>query len=220
MLELDPNDPFDKLIIPIVETNRRKRADYAKDGDIYSNFRGVGMRTGTNALAAVETLIATKEERLAALEANGRGPANESVIDTYLDRAVYAILAYGLAREYEEAGVYADAIGVSGAPPADTVPSDGEPVVTIPVGSVPPWMKHAGRSMNQGDLKYYLFKDTSEYDYDEGQEVTVPSDIEPQGEKLHTGIMQMRDEQGNPIGEPKAVTFRKVDPSMWSEVAE
>ena len=30
MITLDPDDPFDAALIPIVLTNRRKRADYAR----------------------------------------------------------------------------------------------------------------------------------------------------------------------------------------------
>lgn len=121
MLELDPNDPFDKLIIPIVETNRAKRKDYAKDGDIFSNFRGVAKRVGHNdPLQAVEHLIATKEERLAALAHNQRAPENETVLDTYLDRAVYAIISYGLA--CEAAGFFDDG------PSPDNEPQGADPM--------------------------------------------------------------------------------------------
>jgi hypothetical protein len=31
VVTLDPGDPFDAALIPIVQTNRRKRADYARD---------------------------------------------------------------------------------------------------------------------------------------------------------------------------------------------
>lgn len=99
-VELDTTDPIDAVLIKIHETNRRKRADYATDGDPFSNFDGSARRLavpGVGGLEACEFLIATKEERLAALRANGRPPANESVLDTYLDRAVYAILAYAIA---------------------------------------------------------------------------------------------------------------------------
>lgn len=122
MLELDPSDSFDSLLIPIVEMNRRKRKDYAKDGDIFSNFRGVAERVGHgDPLIAIEHLIATKEERIASLNHNKRGPQNEAVEDSYLDRAVYAILAYGLALEARNAADEAEL----------AVPLDQEPQAEV-----------------------------------------------------------------------------------------
>jgi hypothetical protein len=99
---IDPSDPIDAVLIKIHETNRRKRADYAVDGNPFSNFEGTARRLGipgVGPLEACEFLIATKEERLAALRANRRGPQNESVLDTLLDRAVYAIIAYAIASQ-------------------------------------------------------------------------------------------------------------------------
>lgn len=98
---LDETDPFEKHIITIVEMNRKKRADYTNGKDIYSNFKGAANTVGLTPLDAVNLLIATKEERIKSLKLNNRGPANESVLDSYLDRAVYSVLAYGLA--YEQA---------------------------------------------------------------------------------------------------------------------
>jgi hypothetical protein len=99
---LDPNDPFDAALIPIVETNRRKRKDYAKDGDPFSNFKvtsqGMGMAGFGPTEAAIFNVL-QKLARLQSLRTNGRlrDTANEAVIDTYLDLAVYAIIAYAIA---------------------------------------------------------------------------------------------------------------------------
>jgi hypothetical protein len=101
-ITLDPNDPFDAALIPIVETNRRKRKDYAKDGDPFSNFKvtsqGLGMAEFGPTEAALFNVL-QKLARLQSLRANGRlrDTANEAVIDTYLDLAVYAIIAYAIA---------------------------------------------------------------------------------------------------------------------------
>lgn len=95
--EFDPSDPIDAVLLKMHETNRRKRADYAVDGNPFGNFEGMVSRLGMpgfGPLEAIEVMIAVKEERLVALRANGRPPANESVADTLLDRAVYAVLAY------------------------------------------------------------------------------------------------------------------------------
>lgn len=96
---LNSSDPFESALIDIVTINRRKRADYATDNDIFSNFRGAGARTGLNAGKIVDVMIAIKDERLRALQANGRDPQNESVLDTLLDRAVYGVIGYAIGKE-------------------------------------------------------------------------------------------------------------------------
>lgn len=102
-LVLDPEDPFEKLLIPIVEMNRRKRADYADDTDIYANFRknAVSMDLrGYDALEDCKSMVTRKINRINNLR--GRDPRNESVLDSFLDAAVYSILLYGLAMEAAE----------------------------------------------------------------------------------------------------------------------
>lgn len=98
---LDPADPFDAALIPIVETNRRKRRDYASDGDVFSNFRTSATLLGIDGFGPTEAAlfnITQKLARLQSLRLNGRmdDAANESVADTYLDLAVYGILAYAI----------------------------------------------------------------------------------------------------------------------------
>lgn len=102
-IELDPKDPFEKLLIPIVETNRKKRADYANEDNIFANFDYTSQATMgmVSPREYADIMVTMKNGRIFNLR--GRNAQNESVIDTYLDRAVYAILAYGLAlREAEE----------------------------------------------------------------------------------------------------------------------
>jgi hypothetical protein len=77
----------------------KKNADYAA-GDWKSNFMDVAVQMGWDSPAeAAEVLIAVKQARLKSLRVNGREPANESVTDTVLDRAVYALIR--LAMELE-----------------------------------------------------------------------------------------------------------------------
>lgn len=90
---LDPNDPIEKVLIQIVLTNRKKRTDYARDGDIFSNFKEAAHAAGVEPEQGIEYMIGTKQARLVALRNNGRKPENESVYDTMLDRAVYSIIA-------------------------------------------------------------------------------------------------------------------------------
>lgn len=102
---LDPQDPFDRVLLQMHALNLRKRADYALDGNPFSTFDGAAGRapvTGVTGLHVCEILIAVKEERLATLVRNGRDPQNESVVDTLLDRAVYSVIAVAMARQYTE----------------------------------------------------------------------------------------------------------------------
>jgi hypothetical protein len=98
-LTLNSNDPFEKLLIPIVETNRKKRADYADEENIYKNFDYVEKATMgmVNATDYADIMVTMKSGRIMNLRSQLTKPQNESLLDTYLDRAVYAILAYGLA---------------------------------------------------------------------------------------------------------------------------
>lgn len=98
---LDPNDPFDAALIPIVKTNRAKRKDYAKDGDPFSNFKTTAAMLGLDGFGPAESAyfnVLQKVARLQSLRMNGRmaDTANESVLDTYLDLAVYGVILYAI----------------------------------------------------------------------------------------------------------------------------
>lgn len=109
-IELDPTSPFEAIVIEMVELHRRKRADYAKDGDALSNFfeTAVAMRekgySGFSALTSVDYLLAVKDVRLQALAANGRmtQTANESVRDTLIDKANYDVLKLAIYDRLQE----------------------------------------------------------------------------------------------------------------------
>jgi len=99
-VELDPSQPFERVLIEMLELHRKKRADYAIDGDALWNFYRTaqimeekGWR-GLNALASADFLLAVKQARMEALRANGRTEqtANEPVRDTLIDDANYAVL--------------------------------------------------------------------------------------------------------------------------------
>lgn len=103
-ITLDPSDPFDAALIPLVETNRRKRKDYAADGDPFSNFKETSSALGLEGFGPIESVLFNclqKQARLKSLRQNGRlhDTQNESVMDTYLDHAVYGIILYAVARE-------------------------------------------------------------------------------------------------------------------------
>ena len=104
MIELNPDDPFDKVVINMVEMNRKKRNDYAADSDPFSNFRDTADDFGMAGFGPAESaqiLLLTKVARLKSLRLNGRmdNPSNESVLDTYLDLAMYATILLALVKE-------------------------------------------------------------------------------------------------------------------------
>lgn len=112
-VELDPNNPFELVLIKMVETHRKKSADYAGTGSGVNpnqNFYDVGYQLSHTAGESCENLIAVKQARLRVLlgqmwkdmESRGMkssGPQNESIDDTLLDRAVYAVIALTLWNE-------------------------------------------------------------------------------------------------------------------------
>ena len=98
---LNKFDPFESVLINIVDTNRKKRKDYAADGDPFSNFETSSDLLGLQGFGPIEASlfnVTQKLARLKALRTNGRmrDTANESVADTYLDLAVYAVITYAI----------------------------------------------------------------------------------------------------------------------------
>lgn len=103
---LNLKDPFEKAVFELVEMNRRKRKDYATDGDPFSNFIDTSGHFGLAVWESAEFNLVQKLARLRSLRANGRmeEPENESVLDTYLDAAVYAVIMYALYRKFAWSG--------------------------------------------------------------------------------------------------------------------
>ena len=95
-LTLDYGDPFEEAVGLIVEVNRKKRADYALEGSPFSNFEFTAGVFGMKPEEAALFNVAQKLARLSSLRANGRPPQNEAVYDTYLDLAVYGVIAYAI----------------------------------------------------------------------------------------------------------------------------
>lgn len=99
---LDHNEPFDAVLIDMLRTHRAKRKDYAGDGHPNQNFYDTAYQLSSTAGLSCEQLLATKAARLRVLLpalAEGPKPANESIEDTLLDRAVYSVLALTIWRE-------------------------------------------------------------------------------------------------------------------------
>src|SRR5690606_26280267 len=60
----DTSDPFENVLIDIVQTNRRKRKDYALVGDPFSNFRSTADAIGIEPIDSANFNIAQKEAPL------------------------------------------------------------------------------------------------------------------------------------------------------------
>jgi hypothetical protein len=87
--------------------NRAKRADYAVDGSIYSNFDFSSYILGIKDFRLQDAIlfnVAQKLARLRSLRVNGRmdDTKNESVRDTYLDLAVYSVILFSYINREEE----------------------------------------------------------------------------------------------------------------------
>lgn len=95
---LSEDSPFEMAVAKMVETHRAKSKDYAGEGadiDPYQNFIDSAYQLSLTPGESVENLIATKQARLRVLlpkHHQGEGAANEPLVDTLLDRAVYAVI--------------------------------------------------------------------------------------------------------------------------------
>jgi hypothetical protein len=104
---LDSSDPFEAVVIEMVEMNRRKRADYALDGDPFSNFHHSSAMLGIDGFGPIEAVLFNLSQKLARLNSlrkNGRmeSPQNEAVEDTYLDIAVYATILFAMVKTFNK----------------------------------------------------------------------------------------------------------------------
>lgn len=103
---LDESNPFEAVLIQMVETHRKKARDYAgSNGHPNQNFYDSAYQLELTGGHSVETLIATKQARLRVLlpefwsDADVK-PANEGIEDTLLDRAVYSVIAITIWNEH------------------------------------------------------------------------------------------------------------------------
>lgn len=93
-ITLNPQDEFDSTLIKIKEIHDKKKADYSKVGDRFSNFEYAAKAAKISTMQSFEVLIGVKQARLIELFQPGKLVLNESIADTLIDRAIYCILAY------------------------------------------------------------------------------------------------------------------------------
>lgn len=82
---------FDSFSAKMEDTLFKKGSDYANE-DRLSNFKLAGTIAGGSAEINCLNLIATKVARLGVLLNSGKEPNHESVADSVLDLANYAVL--------------------------------------------------------------------------------------------------------------------------------
>lgn len=88
------NPVFNSLLDRMRQLHFSKNADYASDGNPYSNFeQAAQVAAGFSGVDAVfAALIGVKLARLRELTSAGKTPNNESIDDTRTDLAMYAAL--------------------------------------------------------------------------------------------------------------------------------
>jgi len=91
MTKQEQVDHFEKMIETMKEVLFKKADDYA-NSDRLSNFKLAGGICGLKPEQNCLSLIATKVARLGVLLNSDKAPSNESIQDSVLDLANYAIL--------------------------------------------------------------------------------------------------------------------------------
>ena len=91
MTKEEQEDFFDEYIIKMRDVLLNKGDDYA-NADRLSNFKMAGQIAGGNAQLNCLNLIATKVARLGVLLNTNHEPKNESINDSIMDLANYALL--------------------------------------------------------------------------------------------------------------------------------
>lgn len=88
------SERFHQLLIQAGELHDRKQADYGKDNDPFANVRS-SSDWGIPDWVGAMVRLNDKVKRLQALAQKG-DLANESALDSFMDIAVYALIAYVL----------------------------------------------------------------------------------------------------------------------------
>lgn len=88
-----PNNPhFSGLLAEMAALHDQKNHDYAHDANPYSNFEEAGKEADVSVATVFAVMIGIKNARIRELERAGKDPQNESVLDSYMDRAMYTAL--------------------------------------------------------------------------------------------------------------------------------
>lgn len=83
---------FGKILNEILRTTERKNSDYAKSNDAFANFRTSAKISGVGVERGILVRMADKFARIENLLFNEAKVKEESIEDTLIDLAVYAII--------------------------------------------------------------------------------------------------------------------------------
>ncbi len=96
-----PKSPISSALSAIESMVAVKSSDYARGSvDAFVNFRETGEIMGVDPKRVALTQAAIKMSRIVHLEDGEGEPNNESLQDSYLDLACYAVLAYAMSLEW------------------------------------------------------------------------------------------------------------------------
>ncbi len=99
MTEINSSNPdFDALLQRMADICRAKNHDYARPGDFYSNFRSVE-QLDIPAWKGILVRMSDKWSRIVELSVKDAAVTDESIEDTLLDLANYALICILMRRE-------------------------------------------------------------------------------------------------------------------------
>jgi hypothetical protein len=93
---------FYELLEQMADTHSRKNHDYAEESNPLSNFEEVSEHVGIKPFDVIRVFLATKNARLKQLSKKENLVVGESIKDTLMDMAVYALLGYIMLEESEQ----------------------------------------------------------------------------------------------------------------------
>ena len=96
-------DRYDKFCAEQREVLIKKNSDYAKEGDVFHNFKTSAQTTGITPAQGCLNQLCIKTTRLGSLMAPGKEVQNEPVLDSSEDAFVYAFLLHEIILEGQEA---------------------------------------------------------------------------------------------------------------------
>jgi hypothetical protein len=90
---------YDKFVAEQREVLIKKNSDYAKEGDVFHNFKTSALTTGITPAQGCLNQLCIKTTRLGSLMAPGKEVQNEPVLDSSEDAFVYAFLLHEIILE-------------------------------------------------------------------------------------------------------------------------
>jgi hypothetical protein len=100
------NPDFDALLDDMRALHARKGHDYARNDNPYSNFEEAAAESGVDVDTVFKVMVGIKNARIRELERSGKTPANEALLDSYMDRLMYCALQLSYMRRRNAAPAF------------------------------------------------------------------------------------------------------------------